>query len=51
MKSIPDTICAATRDGLTTTRPAAGTSMNRYYEVSMKSAPDTQPDKCGQHER
>ena len=41
MKPIPDTICAATRDGSTTTRPGSKTSLKPYLDTSMNSAAET----------
>ena len=41
MKPIPDTICAATRDGSTTTRSFRSTSIKPYLEMSMKRAAET----------
>ena len=42
MKPMPDTTCAATRDGSSTTRLFASTSMKPYLEISMISA-DARP--------
>ena len=41
MKPMPETICAATRDGSSTTRPLFSTSVNPYFEISMNSAAET----------
>ena len=41
MKPIPDTTCAATRDGSRTIRPFARMSMNPYFETSIIRAAET----------
>jgi hypothetical protein len=41
MKPIPETTCAATRDGSRTTRPFARMSMNPYFDTSIIRAAET----------
>ena len=41
MKPIPDTTCAATRDGSSTILPFARMSMNPYFETSINKAAET----------
>ena len=38
MKPMPETICAAMREGSRTTRPWASMSVKPYFETSMMSA-------------
>jgi hypothetical protein len=46
MKPIPDTTCAATRDGSRIVRPGTSTSPKPYLLTSMKSAAPTPTSVC-----